>query len=131
MTVERIAQTVMFVKKADKRRLLGQLISCTRVGCGIVFPRTKHGANRLVKRRRWGLRRRRSMATEPSRNRAMNGFRSGEIPILVATDIASRGIDVDGVTHVFNVTSPMSHYESYVRIGRTTRLAKRGCDRLL
>ncbi|MEE2835588.1 MAG: DEAD/DEAH box helicase [Myxococcota bacterium] len=129
VTVERIAQTVMFVKKADKRRLLGQLIKSHNVGCGIVFTRTKHGANRLVKQlAQVGIEAAaiHGNKSQNARNRAMNGFRSGEIPILVATDIASRGIDVDGVTHVFNFDLP-NEPESYVhRIGRTARAGKNG-----
>jgi ATP-dependent RNA helicase RhlE len=129
VTVERIAQTVMFVQKGDKRRLLAELIKADDVQCGMVFTRTKHGANRLVKQLdQAGID---AVAihgnkSQNARNRAMDGFRSGEIAILVATDIASRGIDVDGVTHVFNFDLP-NEPESYVhRIGRTARAGKSG-----
>ena len=129
VTVERIAQTVMFVQKADKQRLLAKLIKADDVQCGMVFTRTKHGANRLVKQLdQAGIN---AVAihgnkSQSARNRAMDGFRSGEVAILVATDIASRGIDVDGVTHVFNFDLP-NEPESYVhRIGRTARAGKSG-----
>ena len=129
VTVERIEQRVMFVKKPDKRRLLGELIKAHDVRCGIVFTRTKHGANRLVKQlSQVGIEAAaiHGNKSQNARNRAMNGFRSGELPILVATDIASRGIDVDGVTHVFNFDLP-NEPESYVhRIGRTARAGKSG-----
>jgi len=129
VTVERIEQRVMFVKKADKRRLLAELIKDFDVRCGMVFTRTKHGANRLVKQLdQAGIDAAaiHGNKSQNARNKAMNGFRSGEIPILVATDIASRGIDVDGVTHVFNFDLP-NEPESYVhRIGRTARAGKSG-----
>lgn len=129
VTVDRIDQKIMFLRKADKRRLLVKIIKQERVGCGIVFTRTKHGANRLVKQLdQSGI----SAAaihgnkSQGARTKALAGFKSGSIPILVATDIASRGIDVDGVTHVFNYDLP-NEPESYVhRIGRTARAGKTG-----
>ncbi len=128
-TVERIEQKVMFVERADKKRLLADLIHNLDVDRAIVFTRTKHGANRLVKQ----LDRQDIKAaaihgnkSQSARTRALNGFREGEIPILVATDIASRGIDVDDVTHVFNYDLP-NEPESYVhRIGRTGRAGREG-----
>ena len=129
VTVDRIDQKIMFLRKADKRRLLVKIIKQERVECGIVFTRTKHGANRLVKQLdQSGI----SAAaihgnkSQGARTKALAGFKSGSIPILVATDIASRGIDVDGVTHVFNYDLP-NEPESYVhRIGRTARAGKTG-----
>ena len=129
VTVDRIDQKIMFLRKADKRRLLVKIIKQERVECGIVFTRTKHGANRLVKQLdQSGI----SAAaihgnkSQGARTKALVGFKSGSIPILVATDIASRGIDVDGVTHVFNYDLP-NEPESYVhRIGRTARAGKTG-----
>ena len=129
VTVDRIDQKIMFLRKADKRRLLVKIIKQERVECGIVFTRTKHGANRLVKQLdQSGI----SAAaihgnkSQGARTKALAGFKSGSIPILVATDIASRGIAVDGVTHVFNYDLP-NEPESYVhRIGRTARAGKTG-----
>ncbi|MCH1527664.1 MAG: DEAD/DEAH box helicase, partial [Candidatus Poseidoniaceae archaeon] len=120
MTVNRIEQKIMFVRKADKRRLIVNLIKEQKVKCGIVFTRTKHGANRLVKQLdQSGI----SAAaihgnkSQGARTKALAGFKNGSIPILVATDIASRGIDVEGITHVFNFDLP-NIPESYVhRIG--------------
>ena len=129
ITVDRIDQKIMFLRKADKRRLLVKIIKQERVGCGIVFTRTKHGANRLVKQLdQSGI----SAAaihgnkSQGARTKALAGFKNGSIPILVATDIASRGIDVEGVTHVFNYDLP-NEPESYVhRIGRTARAGRNG-----
>ena len=129
ITVDRIEQKIMFVRKADKRRLLVQIIKSQKVKCGIVFTRTKHGANRLVKQLdQSGI----SAAaihgnkSQGARTKALAGFKAGRIPILVATDIASRGIDVDGITHVFNYDLP-NEPESYVhRIGRTARAGRSG-----
>ena len=129
ITVDRIEQKIMFVRKADKRRLLVQIIKSQKVKCGIVFTRTKHGANRLVKQLdQSGI----SAAaihgnkSQGARTKALAGFKAGRIPILVATDIASRGIDVDGITHVFNYDLPIEP-ESYVhRIGRTARAGRSG-----
>ena len=129
MTVNRIQQKILFVRKADKRRLLVKLIKEEKVKCGIVFTRTKHGANRLVKQLdQSGI----SAAaihgnkSQGARTKALAGFKTGSIPILVATDIASRGIDVEGITHVFNYDLP-NIPESYVhRIGRTARAGRSG-----
>ncbi|MAT48715.1 MAG: DEAD/DEAH box helicase [Euryarchaeota archaeon] len=129
ITVDRIKQKIMFVRKADKRRLLTHLIKQEKVRCGIVFTRTKHGANRLVKQ----LDQSRINAvaihgnkSQSARTKALAGFKDGSIAILVATDIASRGIDVDGITHVFNYDLP-NEPESYVhRIGRTARAGRSG-----
>ena len=128
-TVKRISQKVMFVRKADKRRLLVKIIKAEKVQCAIVFTRTKHGANRLVKQlAQSGVDASaiHGNKSQGARTKALAGFKNGEIPILVATDIASRGIDVDDVTHVFNYDLP-NEPESYVhRIGRTARAGKEG-----
>ena len=129
MTVDRIEQKIMFLRKADKRRLLVKLIKEQKVERGIVFTRTKHGANRLVKQ--LGQSNLSAAAihgnkSQGARTRALAGFKDGSIPILVATDIASRGIDVEGITHVFNYDLP-NEPESYVhRIGRTARAGRSG-----
>ena len=129
ITVERIEQSVMFVQKQDKINLIIDIINENHVNRGIIFTRTKHGANRLVKRLdRSGIE---SAAihgnkSQGARTRALAAFKNGDIPLLVATDIASRGIDIEGVTHVFNYDLP-NEPESYVhRIGRTARAGKNG-----
>lgn len=129
VTVDRIAQKIMFIRKADKRRLLVNIIKDEKVRRGIIFTRTKHGANRLVKQLdQSGIDAAaiHGNKSQGARTKALKGFKDGDIPILVATDIASRGIDVDGITHVFNYDLP-NEPESYVhRIGRTARAGKSG-----
>ncbi|MCA9570807.1 MAG: DEAD/DEAH box helicase, partial [Myxococcales bacterium] len=127
--VERIEQRVMLVPKADKRRLLAHLLHELDIGSAIVFTRTKHGANRVVKHLEdEGIR---SAAihgnkSQNARERAMEGFRSGDLRVLVASDLASRGIDVESVTHVINFDLPHPA-EVYVhRIGRTGRAGRTG-----
>jgi ATP-dependent RNA helicase RhlE len=129
-TVERIDQQVMFVEQSSKRKYLVHLINTLRVECAIVFTRTKHGANRLVAQlEQAGIAAAaiHGNKSQSARQKAMDGFRDGSIPVLVATDIASRGIDVEGVSHVFNFDLP-NEPESYVhRIGRTGRAGQSGC----
>jgi len=128
-TVERIDQSVYFVAKRDKKRLLLDLVRSEEVGCGIIFTRTKHGANRLTKRlNKAGIE---SMAihgnkSQGARQRALGALKDGKIRLLVGTDVAARGIDVDDVTHVFNYDLP-NEPEVYVhRIGRTGRGGRGG-----
>jgi len=128
-TVDKIQQSVMFCARPDKRRLLARLIHERGVESAIVFTRTKHGANRLVGQlEREGIQAAaiHGNKSQGARTRALSGFKDGTIPILVATDIASRGIDVDGVSHIFNFDLP-NVPESYVhRIGRTARAGREG-----
>ena len=129
ITVERIDQAVLFVRKEEKIKLIIDIIKENQVERGIIFTRTKHGANKLVKK----LDRANISAlaihgnkSQGARTRALSQFKSGSTPLLVATDIASRGIDVDDVSHVFNYDLP-NEPESYVhRIGRTARAGKSG-----
>jgi ATP-dependent RNA helicase RhlE len=129
ITVERIAQKIMFVRKADKRRLIVDIIKEEDVYRGIVFTRTKHGANRLVKQLdQAGINAAaiHGNKSQGARTKALANFKNGTTLILVATDIASRGIDVDDISHVFNYDLP-NEPESYVhRIGRTARAGKSG-----
>ena len=128
-TVERIEQSVMFVARRDKPRLLRDLLRDDTIESAIVFTRTKHGANRVAK----DLARAGEVVaaihgnkSQSARERALAGFKAGETRVLIATDIASRGIDVDGVSHVINYDLP-NISESYVhRIGRTARAGKDG-----
>jgi len=128
-TVEAITQQVMFVDRLDKKRLLFELMSSPEVESAIVFTRTKHRANRVVRDLvRGGIN---AVAihgnkSQSARTRALAGFKSGDIRVLVATDIASRGIDIEGVSHIFNFDLP-NISESYVhRIGRTGRAGREG-----
>ncbi len=128
-TVDRIAQRVLFVDRADKRRLLESLLADKAVGRAIVFTRTKHGANRLAEQLQkagFGADAIHGNKSQGARQRALDEFRTGRLRALVATDIAARGIDVDGVTHVVNFELP-NEPESYVhRIGRTARAGSEG-----
>jgi ATP-dependent RNA helicase RhlE len=124
-----IDEQVMFVDGADKRQVLIDLLGDAAVERSIVFTRTKRRANRLARQlENAGIR---SAAihgnkSQGARNRALADFRSGAVDVLVATDIASRGIDVADITHVFNFDLP-AEPESYVhRIGRTGRAGQSG-----
>ncbi|MCC6804333.1 MAG: DEAD/DEAH box helicase [Anaerolineae bacterium] len=128
-TVEKIAQSVFFVNKQDKRALLEHLLDDQAIRRVLVFTRTKHGANKLAQQ----LERSSIQAeaihgnkSQSARERALANFKSGKTRVLVATDIAARGIDVDDVTHVINFDLP-NEPESYVhRIGRTARAGASG-----
>jgi ATP-dependent RNA helicase RhlE len=128
-TVERIDQRVMFVTKDNKRNLLVDLLKDRAVSRAIVFTRTKHGANRVAEQLvKCGVPADaiHGNKSQGARQKALNSFKSGELRALVATDIAARGIDIDGVTHVINFELP-NEPESYVhRIGRTARAGAEG-----
>ena len=127
--IERIEQSVILTPQASKRELLLEILSEKSVDRAIVFARTKRGADRVNKHLdQFGLK---SAAihgdkTQGQRVKALEGFKAGKVNILVATDIAARGIDVDDVSHVVNFDLP-NIPESYVhRIGRTARAGKAG-----
>ena len=128
-TAERIEQRVLFVEKADKRKLLRELFDNPSMDRAIVFTRTKHGADRVARDLgRAGIEANaiHGNKSQSARQRALNGFKDGKVRALVATDIASRGIDVDEVSHVVNFDLP-NIPESYVhRIGRTARAGAEG-----
>jgi ATP-dependent RNA helicase RhlE len=128
-TVEKIEQRLMYVERADKRKLLVDIIEDLNIDRALVFTRTKHGANRLVKQMsKAGITAApiHGNKSQNARRRALDGFKDGSIPFLVATDIASRGIDVDGIGFVFNFDLP-NEPEVYVhRIGRTGRAGRSG-----
>ena len=129
-TVERINQKVMFVEKAQKDSLLIHLLKThPEWGKVIVFTKMRHGADRVVKkllREDIACAAIHSDKTQNQRTRALDGFRRGQVRVLVATDIASRGIDVPDVACVVNMELPLET-ESYVhRIGRTARAGESG-----
>ncbi|HEY3145995.1 MAG TPA: DEAD/DEAH box helicase, partial [Dongiaceae bacterium] len=128
-TAERIAQRVHFVEKANKRALLQHLLSDQAIARALVFARTKHGANKVAEQlARSGVRTDaiHGNKSQNARQKALEDFRNGKVRVLVATDIAARGIDVDGITHVINFDLP-NEPESYVhRIGRTARAGNDG-----
>jgi ATP-dependent RNA helicase RhlE len=128
-TVEKVEQRVIFVDAARKRHVLTDRLRDPDMSRTLVFTRTKHGADRVVEHlERAGL----SAAaihgnkSQGQRERALAAFKAGQVRVLVATDIAARGIDVDGVSHVVNYDLP-NVPESYVhRIGRTARAGRAG-----
>ena len=128
-TAERIDQWVLFVEKGDKRALLGEVLKDDGIKRALVFTRTKHGANRLAEQlERMGVSADaiHGNKSQTARQRALADFTAGKLRILVATDIAARGIDIDGITHVINYELP-NVPESYVhRIGRTARAGADG-----
>ena len=128
-TAERIEQRVLFVEKAKKRALLSNLLKDADISRALIFTRTKHGADRVAKHLAKGnviVGVIHGNKTQGARQRALNGFKKGQLRVLVATDIAARGIDVDGVTHVINFDLPQDP-DTYVhRIGRTARAGAEG-----
>jgi len=128
-TAERIEQLVHPVDKLRKRELLSHLIGSQNWRQVLVFTRTKHGANRLSQQlEKDGL----SAAaihgnkSQGARTRALAGFKSGEVRILVATDIAARGLDIDQLPHVVNYELPNVPEDYVHRIGRTGRAGNEG-----
>jgi len=128
-TADRVEQVVYFSETRVKQALLEHLLSDPDFNRVIVFTRTKHGADRVVKNLgRAGIEAAaiHGNKSQPQRERALAAFRDGQIGVLVATDIAARGIDIDGVSHVVNFELP-NVPESYVhRIGRTARAGAGG-----
>ena len=128
-TAERVDQGVMFVPQKAKQALLANVLKDESYARVLVFTRTKHGADRVVRhmeKERINAAAIHGNKSQPQRERALKSFRDGETRVLIATDIAARGIDVDGVTHVINFELP-NVPESYVhRIGRTARAGNAG-----
>ncbi len=128
-TVDRVEQRVVLVDRGEKSALLAELLNSEAVERALVFTRTKHGADKVVR----GLVKAGIAAeaihgnkSQNNRERVLAAFRNGRVRTLVATDIAARGIDVDGISHVVNFDLP-NIPESYVhRIGRTARAGAAG-----
>jgi ATP-dependent RNA helicase RhlE len=129
VTVEAVDQRVYFIDVKSKPALLAKLLTNPALYRVMVFSRTKHGANRIAERLvKDGVTAEaiHGNKSQGARQRALEAFRSGRARVLVATDIAARGIDVDGITHVINFDLP-NEPESYVhRIGRTARAGAKG-----
>ena len=128
-TVERIDQSVTHVNQAEKSALLTLFLQKNGIERTLVFSRTKHGADKIV----------RQLAaagiaaaaihgnkSQPQRERAIAAFKSGQAPVLIATDIAARGIDIPGVAHVVNFDLPDVPEQYVHRIGRTARAGADG-----
>jgi ATP-dependent RNA helicase RhlE len=128
-TAEKIEQSVYFVDKADKRALLEHVLGDPSIERVLVFTRTKHGANRVaegLEKARIGAAAIHGNKSQNARERALAGFKSGETRVLVATDIAARGIDIEGITHVINFDLPDVPEQYVHRIGRTARAGASG-----
>jgi ATP-dependent RNA helicase RhlE len=128
-TVERVEQGVVFVASDRKRDLLATLLRDPVFARVLVFTRTKHGADRIVRHLVGAGIEATSIhgnKSQPQRERALAGFREGQTRVLVATDIAARGIDVDGVSHVINFELPNVPEDYVHRIGRTARAGAAG-----
>lgn len=127
--IDRIEQKVYWLEQSSKQSTLHDLLAGSDVGQAIVFTRTKRGANIVGKRlTQHGICAAiiHGNKSQAARQRALDGFRDEKIRVLVATDVAARGIDVDGITHVINFDLP-NDPESYVhRIGRTGRAGASG-----
>jgi ATP-dependent RNA helicase RhlE len=128
-TAETINQAVCFVEKKNKPGLLLHLLTNTAIPMALVFTRTKHGADRVARDlNRSGIRAEaiHGNKSQQARQRSLEQFRNKQIKVLVATDIAARGIDIDELTHVINYELP-NVPETYVhRIGRTGRAGAPG-----
>ncbi len=128
-TAERVDQHVIFTEGAQKRSILLDLLGDVAKGRTLVFTKTKHGADKVVKyleENGMPAAAIHGNKSQPQRERALADFRDGRTRVLIATDIAARGIDVDGVSHVVNYDLP-NVPESYVhRIGRTARAGATG-----
>jgi ATP-dependent RNA helicase RhlE len=128
-TSAQIEQSIYHVPRSAKQSLLIHLINESQTGCAIVFTKTKFGADRVERKlRSSGIS---SVAihgnkAQNQRQRALDAFKNGRTRVLVATDVAARGLDVDGITHVFNYDLP-NEPDAYVhRIGRTGRAGATG-----
>lgn len=128
-TVERIDQKVLFVERVRKAPLLREILGGEGVDRAIVFTKTKRGADKVcnnLKADGIGAAAIHGDKTQGARRQALSDFSRGRVNVLVATDLAARGIDVDGITHVVNYDLPVD-IESYVhRIGRTARAGNSG-----
>jgi ATP-dependent RNA helicase RhlE len=128
-TAERVSQRVIHVERAGKPAVLTEILQEQAMERAIVFTRTKRGADKLVRtlaKARIAAQALHGNKSQPQRERVLAAFRDGETRVLVATDIAARGIDVDGISHVVNYDVP-NEPESYVhRIGRTARAGATG-----
>ncbi len=129
VAAENIAQSLHFIAQAEKQGLLIELLGKTPHARSIVFARTKHGAERLMKqldRAGFAAGSIHGNKSQGQRDRAIRAFKTGDISVLVATDVAARGIDISGIDYVFNYDLP-NVAENYVhRIGRTARAGAKG-----
>jgi ATP-dependent RNA helicase RhlE len=124
-----VAQSVYYVKKEHKRQLLNHVIQNDSIDNALVFTRTKHGADKVARDLNKNGIKAESMHGDKSQNnreRTLKGFKNGIIRVLVATDVASRGIDIDKLSHVINFEIPETPTTYIHRIGRTGRAGVKG-----
>jgi len=128
-TAEKVRQQVTFVEQKEKQALLHHVLKAEDIDRALIFTRTKHGADRVVRHLKgagidaYAIHGNKSQA---QRTTALQAFRSGQVRLLVATDIAARGIDVSGVSHVINFEIPNVPEQYVHRIGRTARAGAEG-----
>ncbi|GAG72843.1 unnamed protein product, partial [marine sediment metagenome] len=128
-TLESLKQSVFLISKNKKQALLQKLLLDKSIKRALVFMRTKHGANRVVKNlKKKGIRTDaiHGNKSQTARQKALQSFRTGAIRVLVATDVASRGIDVDEISHVIQFDLPNEPETFLHRIGRTARAGAGG-----
>ena len=124
-----VAHAVYPVPRERKSSLLAELLRAEKLDSVLVFTRTKHGADRVVRHlQREGIHATAMHAdkTQPQRTKALHDFKTGKVRVLVATDIAQRGLDITGITHVINYDVPQQAEDYVHRIGRTGRAAREG-----
>ncbi len=127
--LETIHQSIYYIKNTDKTALLGELLTQDTVTSALVFVRTKQGANRLTKvLNEMGIKADaiHGNKTQAQRQQSLNNFKQKKTKILVATDVASRGIDIDALSHVINYDLPETPETYLHRIGRTARAGRLG-----
>jgi ATP-dependent RNA helicase RhlE len=124
-----VTHAVYPVPRDRKSALLARLLGEEKLDSVLVFTRTKHGADRVVRhleRENIEATAMHADKTQPQRTKALQDFKSGKVRVLVATDIAQRGLDISGITHVINYDVPQQAEDYVHRIGRTGRAAKEG-----
>ena len=128
-TAERVTQGVIHVANKNKLSLLGKLLDDPDMDRALVFTRTKHGADKVVRKlmaKKYPALAIHGNKSQSQRLKALAAFKTGDCRILVATDIAARGIDIDGISHVINFEMPNVPEQYVHRIGRTARAGKDG-----
>lgn len=128
-TAERVTQGVIHVANNNKLQLLGKMLDNPDIDRALVFTRTKHGADKVVRKliaKGYPALAIHGNKSQSQRLKALAAFKAGECRILIATDIAARGIDIDGITHVINFEMPNVPEQYVHRIGRTARAGKDG-----
>jgi ATP-dependent RNA helicase DeaD len=129
ITLEQIEQRFVRVDHTSRLPILKELIEKQNIGKAIIFTRTKRGAYRLSKRLKnsgYNAKALHGDLTQPQRDKVTRGFRKDRVDFLVATDIAARGLDIGGITHIINYNIPSETAMYFHRIGRTARMETEG-----